>query len=89
MHARRRGPPSRGVGSHPCCRWGKGRAHVREVYVAELHARGLTVPSDLVLDAVADAIARNRDNISAVYTVRVLAEMGRDFRESLSPFNES
>jgi hypothetical protein len=68
---------------------GKGRAHVREVYVAELRARGLIVPSDLVLDAVADAIARNRDNISAVYTARVLAEMGRDFREALSPFNES
>jgi hypothetical protein len=57
---------------------GKTRAEVRNIYVAELQARGLTIPPDLVLDAYADAMARNSDKISAVYSVRVLAEMGRD-----------
>jgi hypothetical protein len=46
--------------------------------VAELQARGLTIPPDLMLDAYADAMARNSDKISAVYSVRLLAEMGRD-----------
>jgi len=46
---------------------GKSRAQIRESYVAELLARAVTVPSGLVLDAVADAIARNRDKISVVY----------------------
>jgi hypothetical protein len=63
---------------------GKNRAEIREIYVAERHARGLTIPSDLVLDAYADAIARNRDKFSVLYSVRVLAEMGRDFRRLFS-----
>jgi hypothetical protein len=65
---------------------GKNRAEILEIYVAELHARGLTIPSDLVLDAYADAIARNRDKFSVVYSARVLAEMGRDFRKLFSHF---
>lgn len=60
---------------------GKSRAQIREIYVAELRARGLTVPSDLVLDATADAIARNREEFSAVYSVRVLAEQLRELRK--------
>jgi hypothetical protein len=52
--------------------------------VAELRVRGLTIPSDLVLDATADAVARNRDKFSVAYSVRVLAEMGRDFRKLFS-----
>ena len=67
---------------------GKSRAEIREIYVAELHARGLTVPSDLVLDAYADAIARNREKLSVVYSVRVLAELGRDFTKVLSRFGQ-
>jgi hypothetical protein len=68
---------------------GKSRAQIRESYVAELLARGVTVPSGLVLDAVADAIARNRDKISVVYGARVLAELGLDFWKALAPFTES
>jgi hypothetical protein len=58
---------------------GKSRAEIRDIYVAERRARGLTIPSDLALDAYADAIARDRDKFTAVYSVRVLAELGRDF----------
>ncbi len=65
-------------------RAGKSRAQIREIYVAELRARGLPVPSDLMLDATADAIARNSDGFSLVYTARLLAEMGRDFRKLFS-----
>lgn len=56
--------------------------------MAELRGRGLTIPSDLVLDAYADAIARNREKFSVVYSVRVLAELGRDFRKILSRFGQ-
>jgi hypothetical protein len=66
---------------------GKSRAQIREIYVAELRVRGLTVPSDLVLDATADAIARNREKFSAVYSARVLAEVGREFGKLLSRFS--
>ncbi len=67
-------------------RVGKSRAQIREIYVAELRTRGLTVPSDLVLDATADAIARNRDKFTAVYSARVLAQLGWDFRKLFSDF---
>ena len=49
--------------------------------MAERQARGLTIPSDLVLDAYADAIARDRGKFSVAYSARVLAELGRDFRK--------
>jgi hypothetical protein len=65
---------------------GKSRAQIREIYVAGLRARGLTVPSDLVLDATADAISRNREKFSVAYSARVLAELGRDFGKLLSRF---
>jgi hypothetical protein len=52
--------------------------------VAELRARGLTLPSGLVLDATADAIARNREKFSAAYSARVAAELGRDLWKLLS-----
>jgi hypothetical protein len=38
---------------------GKGRDEIREIYVAELTARGLKQPSDAVLDAVVDRIRGN------------------------------
>lgn len=63
---------------------GKSRAQIREIYVAELRARGLALPSDLVLDATADAIARNREKFSVVYSARVLAELSRDFKKLFS-----
>ena len=65
---------------------GQSRAQIREIYVAELRARGLNMPSDLVLDATADAIARNRDKFTLAYSARVLAELGRDLRKLLSDF---
>jgi hypothetical protein len=65
---------------------GKTRVQIREIYVSELQARGLTVPSDLILDATADAIARNRDKFTLAYSARVLAELGRDLRKLLSDF---
>jgi hypothetical protein len=63
---------------------GRSRAQIREIYVAELHARGLTEPSGLVLDATADAIARNRDKFTVLYSARVLAELGRELRKLFS-----
>jgi len=66
---------------------GKSRAQIREIYVAELRARGLEVPSDLMLDATADAIARNREKVSVIYSARLLAELGRDLGRLLSRFS--
>ena len=63
---------------------GMSRKEIREIYVEELRARGLAIPFDLLLEAHADAIARNRDKFSLAYSVRVLAEMGRDVRKLLS-----
>jgi hypothetical protein len=57
---------------------GKSRAQIREIYVGELRARALTVPSALVLDATADAIARNREKFSVAYSARLVAESGRN-----------
>jgi hypothetical protein len=65
---------------------GNGRAQIRELYVAELRARGLSAPSDLVLDATADAIARNREKFSVAYSARVLGELGRGFGKLFSRF---
>jgi hypothetical protein len=67
---------------------GKNRAQIREIYVAELRARSLTVPSGPLLDAAADAIARNREKISAVHSGRLLAEIGRELWKTFSPFTE-
>ena len=60
------------------------RKEIREIYVEELRAQGLAIPSDILLEAHADAIARNRDKFSPAYSVRLLAEMGRDVRKLLS-----
>ena len=38
---------------------GKGRDEIREIYLAELNARGLKKPSDAVLDAIVDRIGGN------------------------------
>lgn len=71
---------------------GKSREQAREIYVAELRARGVPMPSDLVLDAYADAIARNRSKFTVSYAARVLAELGKDLAEirkrSRHPWNE-
>jgi hypothetical protein len=38
---------------------GKTKAQIRQIYAAELLARGLTVPTECILDAVADRIHGN------------------------------
>lgn len=38
---------------------GKSRAEIRDIYVAELNARGLRIPAERVLDAVVERIAGN------------------------------
>lgn len=38
---------------------GKDRPEIREIYIAELDARGLTQPGDAVLDAAVDSICGN------------------------------
>jgi hypothetical protein len=38
---------------------GRSRAEIRDMYVAELRARELRVPSDVVLDAVVDSLTGN------------------------------
>ena len=38
---------------------GKSRDQIREIYLAELNARGLTAPGEDILDAVADRIGGN------------------------------
>jgi hypothetical protein len=38
---------------------GKGRDEIREIYIAELKARGLTRPNDTVLDAIVDRMSGN------------------------------
>jgi len=38
---------------------GKGRDEIREIYIAELNARGLAQPSDKILDAAVDSIGGN------------------------------
>jgi hypothetical protein len=62
-------------------RAGKSREQIREIYVAELRARGAPMPSDLQLDAYADAIARNRPKMTVRFAVRVLTEMGKELVE--------
>lgn len=37
----------------------KSRAELRDIYVAELRARGLTIPADRILDAVVERVAGN------------------------------
>lgn len=59
---------------------GKSRDEIREIYVAELSARGLNKPSDAVLDAVVDRIRGN-----PLPTVRLavdgLVQVGKGVRE--------
>lgn len=51
-------------------------SQIREMYVAELRARGLEIPTDPVLDAVADRLTRNP--LPAVRLAREsLARMGK------------
>jgi hypothetical protein len=48
---------------------GQGRDEIREIYLAELNARGVKKPSDTILDAVVDRISGN-----PLPAVRVAAE---------------
>jgi hypothetical protein len=59
---------------------GKGRDEIREIYVAELTARGLKKPSDAVLDAVVDGISGN-PLPTARLAVKGLVQLGKGLRE--------
>jgi hypothetical protein len=48
---------------------GKSREEIREIYIAELHARNLKVPAEAVLDAAVDHITGN-----PLPAIRVLGE---------------
>jgi hypothetical protein len=69
---------------------GKTPQQAREIFETELRARGHPLPADLVLDACADAIARDRQKMSLTYAARVMAELGKNFYDIISsgPWNE-
>jgi hypothetical protein len=59
---------------------GKGRDEIREIYVAELNARGLAAPGEDLLDAVVDQIAGNP--LPAVrLAMESLAQLGKELRK--------
>ena len=55
---------------------GKGRDEIREIYIAELNARGLTIPRAAILDLAVDNISGK-----PFPTVRGLVAMGKEMRE--------
>lgn len=55
---------------------GKSRDEIREIYLAELNARGLTAPGEEILDAVADRIGGN-PLPAARLAAEGLAQMGK------------
>ena len=58
---------------------GKSRDEIRDIYVAELHARGLAAPGEDLLEAVVDQITGNP--LPAVrLAVRSLAQLGKELR---------
>ena len=59
---------------------GKGRDEIREIYLAELNARGLKVPREDLLDAVVDRITGN-PLPAARLAVEGLAQMGKALHE--------
>jgi len=59
---------------------GKGRDEIREIYLAELTARGLRAPREDVLDAVLDRITGN-PLPAARLAVGQLAQMGKALHE--------
>ena len=59
---------------------GKGRDEIREIYLAELNARGLKVPREDLLDAVVDRITGN-PLPAARLAVAGLAQMGKALHE--------
>jgi hypothetical protein len=59
---------------------GKSRDEIREIYLAELNARGLTAPREGILDAVVDRIGGN-PLPAARLAVGGLAQMGKALHE--------
>ncbi len=59
---------------------GKSRDEIREIYLAELNARGLTAPEEDILDAVVDRIGGN-PLPAARLAVEGLAQMGKALHE--------
>ena len=59
---------------------GKSREEVREIYLAELNARGLPRQSEAVLDAAVDSISGNR--LPAVcIAAENLGQMGKELHK--------
>jgi hypothetical protein len=59
---------------------GKGRDEIREIYIAELNARGLAAPGEDLLDAAVDQITGNP--LPAVrLAVENLAQLGKELRD--------
>jgi len=59
---------------------GKTRDEIREIYLAELNARSLTIPRDDLLEAVVDRIGGN-PLPAARLTAESLAQMGKALHE--------
>ena len=60
---------------------GKTRAEIRDIYAAQLGARGLPVPPDEVLDAWADAISGGRRRMPASFPGLILTGIGNELGE--------
>jgi hypothetical protein len=59
---------------------GKGRDEIREIYVAELNARGLAAPGKDLLDAVVDQITGNPPSAIRL-AMESLAQLGKKLRD--------
>ena len=60
---------------------GKTRAEIRDIYMAQLRARGLPVPPDEVLDACADAITGGRRRMPVSFPGLILTGIGKELGE--------
>jgi hypothetical protein len=59
---------------------GKSRDEIREIYVAELNARGLAAPGEDLLDAVVGQITGNRPPAVRL-AMESLAQLGKELRQ--------
>jgi hypothetical protein len=59
---------------------------MRDIYTAQLRARGLPVPPDEVLDAWADAIAGGRRRMPASFPGLILTGIEKELGELGKPF---
>jgi hypothetical protein len=67
---------------------GKSREEVREIYLAELRARGLKVPSDRILDAAVERIITGNPLPAARIAGEGLVRMGKSLHEISKLFRQ-